>query len=140
MTTSTTDKRRTDAGYWVAVLTVLWFVSVPPLVLWAIFESLSFTSDPNPNAGKGAVGFLVAGLLTMLLPLTAAVVALRGGRPVLGGVYLVLTVLLAVLGAALIVGATQTLGWWPETTDVPAPAASGICRQPSGGLPRCPGG
>ena len=132
-------ERRTQAASWVAVLSLLWFVTVVPLALFGFFASWSLSSEPNPDRFRGAACFLAAGVLTVLLPLTATVVALRGGRPVLGTVYVVLTLLLAVPGVVLVLGAADTLGWW-EPSPPPAPAGPGGCQEHSGGDTRCPGG
>ena len=137
VTTTTADRR--NAGAWVAVLSLLWFVTVPPLVLFGFFASLSFTVEPNPDAGRGAVCFVAAGILTVLLPLAAALVAYRGRRPALGGVYLVLTLLLSVPGVALAGTGADTLGG-PDPAPPPAPRTPGGCQEHSGGDTRCPGG
>ncbi len=132
-------ERRAQAASWVAVLSLLWFVTAPPLTLYGFFAILSLSSTPSPDRGKGAVCLLVAGVLTFLLPLTATIVALRGGRPVLGSVYVVLTVLLAVPAVVLVLGAADTLGWW-DPSPPPAPAWPVGCQDHSGGDTRCPGG
>ena len=137
--TSTAAEHRSRAGSWVAVLSLLWFVTVPPLVLYGFFAGLSFSSQPNPDEGKGAVCFVAAGLLTVLLPLIATVVAFGGGRPALGGVYLVLTLLLAVPGVGLTLGGLQTLGG-PGPAPASTPGGPGGCQEHSGGDTQCPGG
>lgn len=134
------DARWKDAALRVAALTMVWFLSVPPLVLWSFFASLSFEGSRNPDADKGRIGFLVAGILTVLLPLVAGVLAVRGRRPVLGGVYLLLALLMLIPGGMLTIGAGRTLVGPPDKAPVTTPAATGGCQEHSGGDTRCPGG
>lgn len=137
---ATTDERRTQAALWVGALTVLWSVTVPPLVVWSFFASLSYGSTPDSQADEGVTGFFVAGFLTVLLPLAATIIALRGGRPVLGGICLVVTLVAFLFGGALVAGAALSQDRGHATAPDRAPVDRGGCQEHSGGDTRCPGG
>jgi hypothetical protein len=134
-----TDERRTTAAQWVALLTLAWFLAVPTLVLTGILDSLTFTSEPNPDHRTGSLLLLAAAVVAVLLPLLAAVLAFRASRPVLGTVYALLTLFLLLPAGLTAREAAQDLGGYQPAVPQP-PGPPGHCVEHSGGDTRCPGG
>ena len=131
--------RRGRAATWAAALTLLWILVVPLLLVLGFGAVFSLDGTPNPNAGYGAVLFLVAAAVGLLLPLTVTVIAAGARRPILAGVYLIITALLLIPAAFLVQGAAQSADGSPQTPPAEAPAP-GACQEHSGGDTRCPGG
>jgi hypothetical protein len=71
---------RTEVALRVALVTLVWLVSVSLLLGWGI---------TGPEKESRAVD--LAALLAVVLPFVGAVIATRNGRYFLGGVYVVLT-------------------------------------------------
>jgi hypothetical protein len=134
-----TDERRTTAAQWVALLTLAWFLAVPALVLTGIFSSFSLGVEQNPEHREGALLFLAAAAVGVLLPLLATVLAYRGNRPILGTVYAVLTLFLIVPALVITLSSAKELGWYRPASPEP-PGPPGHCVEHSGGDTRCPGG
>ena len=74
--------RRTEVALWVALVTLIWLVSVSLLVGWGL---------TGPKQQGGTASSMLAGLLAVVLPFVAAVIATRNRQFILGGVYVVLT-------------------------------------------------
>lgn len=85
--------RRVRVALQVVAVTLAWLVIVPILLVYGL------TGQPRDDDI-----FLLAALLTVLLPFTGAVIATRSRRFGLGGAYVVLT-LLTVIPAVWIVRA-----------------------------------
>lgn len=75
--------RRADVALRVAALTLAWLVSVSLLVGWGL-------ANPGRNDGTNAA----AALLTIVLPFLGAVIATQNRMPVLGGCYVVMTLVM----------------------------------------------
>jgi hypothetical protein len=73
-------KRRTDVALRVALVTLVWLVSIPFLMVWDLTGS-----------ARGTAGHALAAVLAVLLPFVCAVIATRNRLFVLGGVYVVVT-------------------------------------------------
>jgi hypothetical protein len=134
------DERRAAAVVWAVTLTLLWIIAVPALLFSGVMSSFHLYADPPPDDRAGGGYFLAAAVVIVLLPLTVGVLALRARRPVLGWVYLAITVVMLVPAAGLGYTAAQSFGWEPNRPDPPAPPGSGACQEHSGGDTRCPGG
>jgi hypothetical protein len=82
-------RRRTDVALKVALVTLIWLVSLALLLGWGL------------TGGPGAERQLAA-LVAVVLPFVAAVIATRAGYVWLGGAYVVLTLamVLPALGIA----------------------------------------
>jgi hypothetical protein len=135
-----TDERRTTAGQWVALLTLAWFLAVPALVLIGFFESLTFGTGTPRGGDSGPWLLLAAAVVSVLLPLLAAVLAFRGSRPVLGTVYALLTLALLLPAGLTAMETSQDLGWYQPAPPEPPPGPPGRCMEHSGGEATCPGG
>ncbi|ROP32873.1 hypothetical protein [Couchioplanes caeruleus] len=72
--------RRTEAALHVLLVTLVWLVSVPFLLGWALL---------GPERSPGTL--LFAALLTVVLPFSGAVIATRNGLYFTGGAYAMLT-------------------------------------------------
>ena len=88
-------ERRTEVALRVALVTLFWLVSVSLLVGWGM---------TGPKHEGTTFSSALAGLLAVVLPFVAAVIATRNRQFILGGVYTALT-LAMVLPALGIAGA-----------------------------------
>jgi hypothetical protein len=88
---------RTEVALRVALVTLIWLVSVSLLLGWGLSE---------PEGQSGATSSSLAAVLAVLLPFVAAVIATKNRQFVVGGVYVVLTLamVLPALGIAGAVG------------------------------------
>jgi hypothetical protein len=77
--------RRADVGLKVTAVTLLWLVSVSLLLGFGLT-----TRDPDTTN-------VAAALVAIVLPFVGAVIATRNRMPVLGGVYVVVTLAVATL-------------------------------------------
>jgi hypothetical protein len=133
-------ERQAKAGQWAALLTLAWFLTVPVLVVSGFFASLSYGSQQVSEDHTGAWLLLAGAVLAVFFPLLAAVLGFRGGRPVLGTVYALLTLALLVPAGLAAMGATKDLGGYQPAAPEPRPGPPGMCMDHSGGQGECPGG
>ncbi|SNY56815.1 hypothetical protein [Paractinoplanes atraurantiacus] len=82
------DVRRTTLHLWIIAVTLAWLVVVPLVVLYGLIT------------GTGGA-FTLATVLIVALPFTAAALATKNGRFGLGGLYVVLTLLMALPAAGI---------------------------------------
>ena len=85
--------RRTEVALRVALVTLIWLVSVSLLLGWGLTV---------PEGQSDATSSSMAAVLAVLLPFVAAVIATKNRQFVVGGVYVVLTLamVLPALGIA----------------------------------------
>jgi hypothetical protein len=83
--------RRTDVALKVTAVTLLWLVSVSLLLGWGLTVR-----------GSAAGTNLAAAGLGILLPFVGAVIATRNRMPVLGGVYVVVTLAMVVPAVGIV--------------------------------------
>jgi len=74
--------RRTEVALQVALVTLIWLVSVSLLVGWGL---------TGPKQEGGSTSSALAAVLAVLLPFVAAVIATKNKQFIVGGVYVVLT-------------------------------------------------
>jgi hypothetical protein len=74
--------RRTEVALRVALVTLIWLVSVSLLVGWGL---------TGPKQEGGTTSSALAAVLAVLLPFVAAVIATKNRQFIVGGVYVVLT-------------------------------------------------
>ena len=83
--------RRADVVLKVAAVTLLWLVSVSLLLGWGLTVRGDATGTDAAAAGLG-----------VLLPFVGAVIATRNRMPVLGGVYVVMTLAMVVPAVGIV--------------------------------------
>ncbi|WP_067503936.1 hypothetical protein [Actinoplanes sp. TFC3] len=84
-------ERRTQAALHVAVVTLAWLVSVPFLLGWGVLGA---------QREDGVI--MLAALLAVVLPFTAATLATRSGLYFTGGCYVVLTLAMLVASVSVV--------------------------------------
>jgi hypothetical protein len=83
--------RRGEAALHVAVVTLVWLVSVPFLLGWGLLGA---------RREDGVI--MLAALLTVVLPFTGATIATRSGLYFTGGCYVVLTLAMLIPATAMV--------------------------------------
>ena len=83
-------RRRADIGWQVALVTLVWLVTVPFLMAW------DYTGRQ-----VGSSGHTLASVLTVLLPFSCAVIATRNRLWLLGGVYVIVTLAMVLPAVAI---------------------------------------
>jgi hypothetical protein len=84
------DQRRTHLTLKIVMVTLVWLVIVPIMVVFGL---------TGPHRGDRI--FTLAALVNLVLPFTAAVIATRNHRPGVGGFYIVLTLLMILPSLAI---------------------------------------
>jgi hypothetical protein len=131
------DTRRSRAGAWAVLLTVLWVVGVPYLLLSGAMSGWQFKSyEPRSAESVAAAAryYLAAGIVAVVLPLLVTVIALYGRRTLMATIYLILTLI------ALMPVLTLTASGGTPFERTPPSYGPGACQEHSGGDTRCPGG
>lgn len=117
-----------------ALLTAVWVLVSPVLIVTGFFKTVSFWSAPNPEHAAG-VNLMTAGAICFVAaPFLAAIITARTRRPkapVIFGVGAFLGLFLVVF----VLGGSQ-----PKGPPAREPLPSGYCVEHSGGDNKCPGG